>query len=660
MGDARAGIIGTSRNDFYIGDATDGYKYLYARVSTSPEPGIRYNPLDLRWEYSNTGLVYTPLSGGGGGGGSLPVGTSYQLLQYVGVDWAAVNDITLPKGAIRDIKLEDSTTGTGDVLRILAANGAVNGDGGLMLITGGDGDGTGDSGDIRITAGDVGGSSSDDGGLVLISGGDADSGDGGSVEVLGGSSNSGSEGHFIIGCDTNAQNRVFINSYSDLASSSTDNGYLAIKSTSSSGRGIVLYQTSTDTEPSMQIFSKYRGTFSSPTTIASGDYLGQILFGGYDGASSYFPVKIATQASGAIASGSIPSKLTFHVGNDDSPPASMEISNVSDTYSLVTLKSDIHFEPDIKDWEIKVEDSTDNSGDALSIYSGHGSSTDGDLLLYRGDQLFIGLDETDGVTFHKNIIRFDDDVTPTIKQTTTTVLDATGAVMEISSQSSGNGSTTGGELRFISGSGNDADGDITFYQGSNEIYRITAGDTVQFEATVNAPTVTQDYNDVNAKGYTFTLKAQDTRLAAGAGGDLYLKAGSGKTGANISGGDVVLIGGNQTGSGTEGNIAIQNAPVSWQSGERVLFVGDAATLPTGNPTSGGFMFSDSGAGKWRGSSGTVTTFGPAEPHCPNCGRDYALEWENAEKKERLSICMWCLVEKLESSGIDPNSFIISR
>ena len=63
--------------------------------------------------------------------------------------------------------------------------------------------------------------------------------------------------------------------------------------------------------------------------------------------------------------------------------------------------------------------------------------------------------------------------------------------------------------------------------------------------------------------------------------------------------------------------------------------------------------------KWRGSSGTVTTFGPAEPHCPRCGSDFAHEWESA-KYGKLSVCMSCLVDALERAGLTANDFVIER
>lgn len=77
---------------------------------------------------------------------------------------------------------------------------------------------------------------------------------------------------------------------------------------------------------------------------------------------------------------------------------------------------------------------------------------------------------------------------------------------------------------------------------------------------------------------------------------------------------------------------------------------NALSIPGSDPSGGGYMYSQAGAGKWRGSSGTITTFGPAEPHCPDCGRDYVLEWQN-KKYGHLLICMWCFTENFKEGVI---------
>lgn len=90
-----------------------------------------------------------------------------------------------------------------------------------------------------------------------------------------------------------------------------------------------------------------------------------------------------------------------------------------------------------------------------------------------------------------------------------------------------------------------------------------------------------------------------------------------------------------------------------------MFVADSGSVPSSNPAGGGYLYSEGGAGKWRGSSGTVTTFGSAEPHCPRCDRDFALEWES-ETYGKLSVCVSCLTDALMRAGVPANDFIIER
>ncbi len=94
---------------------------------------------------------------------------------------------------------------------------------------------------------------------------------------------------------------------------------------------------------------------------------------------------------------------------------------------------------------------------------------------------------------------------------------------------------------------------------------------------------------------------------------------------------------------TTENIAVFAAAApNWQTMDRGFFVGDTTTAPTGNPASGGFLYSNAGAGTWRGSGGTVTAFGPAGPHCGECGYDF---WRVASHNDNwgasLRECGWC-------------------
>lgn len=53
------------------------------------------------------------------------------------------------------------------------------------------------------------------------------------------------------------------------------------------------------------------------------------------------------------------------------------------------------------------------------------------------------------------------------------------------------------------------------------------------------------------------------------------------------------------------------APGSFGSGDEVIFIANATTAPTTNPTGGGILYVEGGALKYRGSSGTTTTIAPA-------------------------------------------------
>jgi hypothetical protein len=50
---------------------------------------------------------------------------------------------------------------------------------------------------------------------------------------------------------------------------------------------------------------------------------------------------------------------------------------------------------------------------------------------------------------------------------------------------------------------------------------------------------------------------------------------------------------------------------SFGGGAGVINIANRTTAPTSNPTGGGILYAESGALKWRGSSGTVTTIANA-------------------------------------------------
>lgn len=62
---------------------------------------------------------------------------------------------------------------------------------------------------------------------------------------------------------------------------------------------------------------------------------------------------------------------------------------------------------------------------------------------------------------------------------------------------------------------------------------------------------------------------------------------------------------------TAANIQLMSATKAFGGGVGVVGVANASTVPASNPAGGGVLYAEGGALKWRGSSGTVTTLGPA-------------------------------------------------
>jgi len=84
-------------------------------------------------------------------------------------------------------------------------------------------------------------------------------------------------------------------------------------------------------------------------------------------------------------------------------------------------------------------------------------------------------------------------------------------------------------------------------------------------------------------------------------------AGNGFQGSgilNTSGQTTVVISGAR-------NVGLAGGTISVGGGAGVVFISNSTTVPTSNPTGGGIMYVESGALKFRGSSGTVTTIANA-------------------------------------------------
>jgi hypothetical protein len=128
---------------------------------------------------------------------------------------------------------------------------------------------------------------------------------------------------------------------------------------------------------------------------------------------------------------------------------------------------------------------------------------------------------------------------------------------------------------------------------------------------INQSSITLGTGTVNATGTlaSFSINATDgSGSGTYKGGSCILRGGNALTGTG-TGGDALIKGGD--GSTANGNVAIGNLPFSFQDMARGVFIANVTALPSANPAAGGFLYVESGALKYRGSSGTVTTLGPA-------------------------------------------------
>lgn len=106
------------------------------------------------------------------------------------------------------------------------------------------------------------------------------------------------------------------------------------------------------------------------------------------------------------------------------------------------------------------------------------------------------------------------------------------------------------------------------------------------------------------------------------------------------------------------NVALPGA----NPGDMVAFWHAAATAPTSPPGLGTMLLwvdPVNSSLKALGSSGTTTTLAPAEPHCPRCGLDFALEWESMTVGKHLAICVPCMMIALDNAGISRDDYTIT-
>lgn len=268
------------------------------------------------------------------------------------------------------------------------------------------------------------------------------------------------------------------------------------------------------------------------------------------------------------------------------------------------------------------------TGGILKLQTGAGSVASGNFQVFLGATMFVEYSTAGGANYQANNIVTTGDV------------------------SIGTTPSTAGDLRVNHGFSLQGRNQANSADRTVVSWGVAANNAAQFgDAGATFPNVVADLGNTRIDMRISTTSHM--RMSANV-----LDFNPGIANFDIRSGGQALFGLAQ--ATTVRNLAIfAAASTSFQSGDRVIFIADRTAAPAGNPTGGAYMYCSAGAGTWRGSSGTTTTFGPAEPHCPKCKRDFAWQWEN-DKYGHLSICAWCLSEQIEALGIPAEKFAMVK
>ena len=171
----------------------------------------------------------------------------------------------------------------------------------------------------------------------------------------------------------------------------------------------------------------------------------------------------------------------------------------------------------------------------------------------------------------------------------------------------------------------------TTYLNLNSATASLLAPNVQFDPNAASPSINQGTKGSDAATNALTVQAQSAFASAStnvSGGALQLQGGArqgttGKRGAvrlqlNASTSENMVEACDVQASGTAASrvlslvrpSAITTTEMPTNTGDLVIYIGNAATAPTANPVSGGILYVEAGALKYRGTSGTVTTIGP--------------------------------------------------
>ena len=140
--------------------------------------------------------------------------------------------------------------------------------------------------------------------------------------------------------------------------------------------------------------------------------------------------------------------------------------------------------------------------------------------------------------------------------------------------------------------------------------------TLQFDTGVST-TAEIKIASASGNGKSLAISGQASSALAGGpytGGNIALSGGTSGTGddgyAALSSGSAYVVARDVSSRAVVGLHAVPDG-TAVPSGDKVVFIANASTTPTSNPVGGGVLYVESGALKYRGSGGTITTVGAA-------------------------------------------------
>jgi len=145
---------------------------------------------------------------------------------------------------------------------------------------------------------------------------------------------------------------------------------------------------------------------------------------------------------------------------------------------------------------------------------------------------------------------------------------------------------------------------------------------IDFNGSIGNITIQQ--SPQSGHGVSTTIAAQGTLTSGNNGGRMQVQGGA-KSGTGLKGGVALQFNATNTENGVElvelisgqrvvalarlADLSTTQMPTN--TGDGVVYIGNTATAPTANSVSGGILYCEAGALKYRGTSGTVTTLGAA-------------------------------------------------